>query len=70
MTITAIDFLAQLEASGVSATVGAPESPVTETCQMMGSESVINEETFDMAQTEPEPAQEPDVSVTMGPDLS
>lgn len=60
MTISANDFLEQLEMSGFTA-LGPPESPVVETCAMMGAmEAEKIEQNFKVEQNN----QKPDLGAT------
>ncbi len=54
MNMTASDLLEKLEMAGVTA-MGAPNSPVVETCQMMGSQSCIDEQNFEVGLEEQQP---------------
>ncbi len=67
MKTSAMEYQQMLEAAGQTS-FGPSGSHVTETCQMMGSESVINDQNFEMAQSEPQQGLE--VAPTTGFDLS
>ncbi len=64
MTITAAEFLSQLEQAGVNA-LRPPESPVTETCAIMGAlETSQIEQSFEAGQNDQSLDQ--DATPTMG----
>jgi len=64
MSISATEFLSQLEEAGHTA-LGPPGSPIIDTCNMMGSnDSEIIEQNFDVAQNEQQP--DYDATPTMG----